>query len=142
MLHGAGPDPSRSKSIQAVPTASVNRKVTASTPENASARSQAVFHADASNPAAIAQHSASKLINTDNTQSRQLTPPSKNGIVSTGITATHNVNARSPCATLLAITISVPRSRVRKSNPKVPSRRSRLMQSAVSQGARIQIAQN
>src|SRR5438093_7160205 len=91
---------------------------------------QRLLQAEANRPADKAQQIALKLIATESSASIQLTPPSRNGIVSTGSAASQSVSARKPCARHLAVTISVARRRVRNSRPSVPSRRSRLRQSA------------
>src|SRR6266568_932997 len=126
------------------PTAipNVSRKTVAKIAAPSNARSQALLQAEASKPAANAQQIELKFMSTDSATSLRLTPPRRKGTVNTGTTASHRVRARNPWANPLANTMSVAASRVRKSNPKVPSRRSRLMQSAVNKGTRIQIAQN
>src|SRR5664279_6645893 len=93
-----------------------------------SARSHSLFHAEDSKPADNAQHIALAFTSTDNAACDQLTPPIKKGTVSTGTTASDNVNALNPWTSPLATTTSVPVNGVRKSSPNVPSRRSRLMQ--------------
>src|SRR6266568_2550976 len=105
------------------PTAipNVSRKTVAKIAARSNARSQALPQAEASKPAANAQQIELKFMSTDSATSLRLTPPRRNGTVNTGTTASHKVSAR---------------------NPNVPSRRSRLMQSAVSKGTRTQIAQN
>src|SRR5580765_6095253 len=59
-----------------------------------------------------------------------------------GSTAIHSDTARKPCARAFASTMPRGFNGVKKSRGKVPSRRSRLRQSAVSKGTKIQVAQN
>ena len=56
-------------------------------PAPSSARSQALLQAEASKPAASAQHIALEFTSTDSAASLQLTPPSRKGMVNTGSTA-------------------------------------------------------
>src|SRR6266568_1760243 len=128
--------------ISPTPIPNVSRRTIAKIAARSRDRSQALPQAEASKPAANAQQIELKFMSTDSASSLRLTPPRRNGTVNTGATASHRVRARNPWANPLANTMSVAASRVRKSNPKVPSRRSRLMQSAVNKGTRIQIAQN
>src|ERR1039458_7005332 len=126
---------------QPAPITRIRKKAAARKAAARSARSQALLQAEASKPAASAQHIALALTTTDIKASVRLTPPSRKGIVNTGTTASPSVRARNPCAKPLATTMSVPFNGVRNSSPKVPSRRSRLMQSAVNIGTRSHIAQ-
>src|SRR2546428_260604 len=54
-------------------------------------RTHRLLHADANSPAASAQQIALKLSATDNSAWIQFTPPSRNGMVSTGRTASQSV---------------------------------------------------
>src|SRR5436309_4188822 len=141
-FHCPSPEGARLATSQVVPSPqNTNKKKKLKIAARRTARSHSVLQAEASNPAASAQQIALKLIRAESTASCQPTPPMINGIVTTGNTASHKVTARNPCARLLATTISVALSRVRKSSPRFPSRLSRLRQSAVRKGTRIQIAQ-
>ena len=66
-------------------------------------------------------------------------PPITKGIVSAGATEIHSVRARNPCAKPLPATIPPAVNGVRSSKPRVPSRFSRAMQSAVMHGTIRQI---
>src|SRR5437667_5432679 len=74
----------------------VIRKRMARIAARTSACSQRLLQAEANNPAAKAQHIALRLIMTERIASLQLRPPSRNGIVATGNTASHKVIARRP----------------------------------------------
>src|ERR1043166_3642156 len=108
---------------------------------NVIARVQVLERDEASRPAPNARKIELKFTHTDAAASFQLTPPKSIGMAATGSTASHNVRARKPWTSPLAATMSLACSRVRKSSPRVPSRRSRLRQSTVSSGTKIQIAQ-
>src|ERR1043166_6067564 len=108
---------------------------------NVIARGQVLERDEASRPAPNARKIELKFTHTDAAASFQLTPPKSIGMAATGSTASHNVRARKPWTSPLAATMSLACSRVRKSSPRVPSRRSRLRQSTVSSGTKIQIAQ-
>src|SRR5262245_42394460 len=115
---------------------------TASTTASVIARNHVLLHDEANTPAESDQQSALKLISTDITDSCQVTPPSRNGSVNTGRVATPSVIANNACASPLASTMSRAVKGVRNNRPNVPSRRSRLMQSAAINGTRIQMEQN
>src|SRR5438105_3822690 len=122
--------------------ANARAKITANPIAQTNDRSQAFVQEEASTPAATAQQNELKFVEADNTASCQLTPPISNGRASTGRTATHMVRARNPCVSVLARTMLRAVSGVRKSRPKVPSRRSRLIQSAVTRGTNTQMEHN
>ena len=69
-------------------------------------------------------------------------PARRNGMVSTGMTASQSESARKPWTKPLARTMSRALSGVMNSRPMVPSRRSRLMQSAAMSGTISQMERN
>src|SRR6266404_3818322 len=75
------------------PTAipNVSRRTIAKIAACSSARSQALLQAEASKPAANAQQIELKFMSTDSASSLRLTPPRRNGTVSTGATASHKL---------------------------------------------------
>src|SRR5205807_10535446 len=73
---------------------------------------------EATRPAAKASESEPELTKPETAASAALTPPNRNGTVSTGSTASQRVSARNPWAKLLATTISPGFSHVRHSKPK------------------------
>src|SRR5262245_38235479 len=117
------------------------RKRDQSTAQTRALRSEWVCEV-ASIPAASAQQKELNWTATDTPTSIQSTPPRTKGTTITGTAARPSVRARSPWAVALARTMSRPVNRVSNNKGKVPSLRSRLMQSAVISGTRIQTAQN
>src|SRR5882724_5757918 len=103
------------------------------------ARSQDLASDEASNPAESAQQMALKLTSMETRPSFQPTPPNKKGTVIIGNAASHRVNARRPWTRPLARTMSLALSGVMKRRPSVPSRLSRLRQSAARTGTSAQM---
>ncbi len=111
-------------------------------PARINARPCTLLCAEATRPAASASRMELKLTSIEYSASLRPNPPVMNGTVTTGSTASHKLNAVKPWASPLASTMSRALSGVRNSSGSVPSRRSRLMQSAVTSGTRTQIATN
>src|SRR5579883_1190529 len=117
-------------------------KPKAITAEPAKARVHIRVTEEAKTPAPSPRQTELKFTKSDIEICRQSTPPAKKHTVIIGSTASHNVNERSPWAKPFAYTTSAALNGVRNSSGKVPSLRSRLMQSAVNKGTRIQIEKN
>ena len=86
--------PIRINSIARAMNGSKNNRERTDAPSND--RTQRLLQADASKPAASAQQIALKFTEMDSIACGQLTPPSRNGMVNTGATASQSVNARNP----------------------------------------------
>ena len=82
--------------IHPEPVANTRKKAKARIAASRNARSQVLLQAEASKPAASAQHIALAFTKTDSAASAQLTPPSRNGIVNTGSTASPRVTRPQP----------------------------------------------
>ncbi|MHB9006297.1 MAG: hypothetical protein ACYDC1_05150 [Limisphaerales bacterium] len=96
----------------------------------------------ASSPAARTRKSTERLIRAAMATSLQLTPPNRRGTISQGNMVKYSVRARRTWAVILPTMTPPGRRGVSSSKPSVPSRRSRLMASATSNGTTSHSATN